>query len=369
VDLDGSVLVATEDSVFRLGSTDAPVSPVGTAEPALGRILDDVVAAAAKTFLAVAPSLQDWLPSTGANARDRASTPRFIARVDRGPDGTLLVQGGSRKNDTETIAVFDDDRWTVLPQLPPTESGVAPDTYDPVWAADGSLWVGTERGLGRYADEGWTHVPWEAIAPRAAAQRAIGFGPARSLASTLGGDLWVGVGQSLSRYRDGEWTEFEPLAPYLEDVPADGIAADSLDLDIGADDTMWALISMSADDGPDGGLYLLRRQVDRWSAYPVDDLMAGTSLHSERIAVADDGAALLLVGPPPRDAERQPEPIRLLRFDGLVAQELARLPGERRYRIADVGPDGSVWLIGGAIDDRETDRLHLITPNASALPG
>jgi hypothetical protein len=361
--------VATEDSVFGLGSTDAPVSPEGTAGEALGRIFDDVMTAAAETSLAIAPSLRDWLPSTGASPHDGAGTPRFIARVERGPDGMLLVQGGSKRNDTETLARFDNERWTVLPQIPPVSSRVAPDTYDPVWAADGSLWVGTERGLGRYTDEGWTHVTWEAIAPRAAAQRAIGFGPARSLASTLGGDLWVGVGQSLSRYRDGEWTEFEPLAPYLEDVPADGIAADSLDLDIGADDTMWALISIRADDGPGGGLYLLRRQDDGWSVYRLDVHIAGTSLHSERIAVADDGAALLLVGPPPRDAERQPEQIRLLRFDGVVAQELARLPGERRYRIADVGPDGSVWLIGGAIDNRETDRLHLITPNASAPPG
>jgi hypothetical protein len=315
VSTDGAVVVATERGIVELDSSDAAARPRGT--------------------------------------------PRFVARVDVAPDGTLLVRGGGRRNERDMMAFFDGQRWTVLPKIPTRYRTAAPDAYDPHLAGDGSLWVGTQRGLARYADRTWTHVPWKSFAPRAAARRTIGFGVGRSLDSTAEGDLWVGVGHTLSRYHDGAWTEFEPLASHLDDVRGD-MAADTLDLAIGAEGTLWGLTSIRAEDAEVSGLFLVRRRADDWSVHRLDDVVRDSSLHSERIAADDDGAVLLLAGPRPRDVERRPDEIRLVRFDGVTVQELARLPGGRRYRIADVGPEDAVWLIGGTRDGREADRLHLV---------
>ena len=130
---------------------------------------------------------------------------------------------------------------------------------------------------------------------------------------------------------------------------------DAYDLVIGADDTLWAL----------SGDFLVRRTSSGWDVTSLPDVLPGMQRASQHIAVDDAGAVLLLVRPSEAAAEGVAKDIRLVRYDGETTSELARLPGEAGFRIADVGPDGSVWLIGGSSEGRYFDRIHVIPSAAS----
>lgn len=316
---DGRVLVTSTDSLFELGSSTAPI--------------------------------------------DTREVMNKVQRVDLMPDGTPLISGGKRLGLRDTMAVLDGREWRLLPSYPRFDGLYADDLHDPSWAADGSMWVGVPKGLGRYADGVWEHVPREEFAPAAFKARTSALGATKSLAATADGEIWVGTGQTLSQLEDGVWREYAPLDP--DGTVADGqLSGASRDLDIGRDGTLWSLLHGRRPGTGESGAFLVRRVDEEWAVFPLDDLAPGMMPDPQHVLVDDDGAVLLLL----RSASQGPAGVRLVRFDGTTMSELARFPVGLRYRLADVGADGTVWLIGGSVSGRIADRIHIVPGPGMAAP-
>jgi hypothetical protein len=304
---------------------------------------------------------------------DTSGEMKHLARIDFASDRTMIIRGGERKVDKNLVAIREDDRWLSLPDYDLDTPGGGPprDLNDPVIAADGSLYVGVPGGLGRFDGDAWASVSRKLTSPLATAVYAGPFGPTKGLVVTEDGTIWVGIGHTLSEYRDGTWIEHEPLAGYLDEL-LDGLPdderfeADLMDLGIGRDGTLWALARFSAQSASRGGIALVRGDAAGWTVFPLDEVASGSVPDAWNILVDDDGAVLLLLADRARSAVPRPDGARLVRFDGETLTGLARLPSGLGFRLTDVGPDGTVWLIGGYPKGRPFDRVHLVTPQAEA---
>lgn len=357
----------------RLGELELQVEPVGVgALRVLGdgvndldqTIADVAVGPDGATVVATLDGVR-WLGSSAPPVETSEQVP-LLSRVALSADGGILVTGGERLDQQSTAAAWDGDGLTVLPvygQSDPRHVGSA-DIYDPSWDGSGTLWVGVSGGVGSLQDGAWVHHSRYEYAPIVASYRAISHGATRSLAADPDGDLWVGTGQTFSRYHDGRWTEHDPLGDVVDSLvgpDGKGLVAQPLDLKIDGDGAMWAITSLYVNARSGGATMLVRRVGEEWSLYPLESVAPREALESQHIAV-HDGAVYLLVVEPTRETDRPPAQPRVLRFDGTATQELARLPAGLGYRLADVGPDGTVWIVGGSAERRRADRVHIVTP-------
>lgn len=362
----------------RLGQLELQAEPVG--EGAL-RVLSDGINDLDQTIAdvavgpdgaAVVATLDGftWLGSSAPSVETSQHVP-LLSRVELAPDGGVLVTGGEKLEGRNIAAVWDGVRLTRLPAyaLSSPHDVSAADIHDPTWDANSTLWVGAAGGVGSLEGDTWEHRSRYEYAPIAASYRAVSHGDTRSLAADPDGGLWVGTGHTFSHYRDGRWTEHDPLHDVVDSLvgpDGEGLVAQPLDLKIDEGGTMWALTRLTADGRSGGATILARRVGDAWSLYPLESVAPGLGLESQHLAV-HDGAVFLLVVESTRQKDQPPAQPLVLRFDGTATQELAQLPAGLGYRLADVGPDGTVWIVGGSAERRRADRIHIVPPESSTV--
>lgn len=320
----------------------------------LDQTIEDVAVGSDGAVVVAAATSLFGLGST-APAIEASGQVERINRVDLAPDGSWLIRGGERMNRMDAASWLVDDAWVALPPyaLPGPQGSGPRDMHDPVWDADGSLWVAVAGGVGRLDGDVWAHTPRNEMAPIASVPYERSFGPTRSLASTPSGELWVGYAHTLSELAGAGWLEHDPLEPFLD---VDG-SATSIDLGIGPEGTLWALIESGRRGSVPWQYFLVRRQAETWTVFGLDEVLPDMGLGSRHILVDDEGAVILLLGAHAA-ADRPGD--RIVRFDGTTTTELGQLPAGLGYRLADIGPDGTVWLIGGSAAGRYADRIHIL---------
>ena len=359
----------------EIGGLDLLAEPVGTGA---WRVLSDSIHDLDETIVDVAVSpdgstvaaTMDRLLWLGSDAQPVSTTTHvpWPNRVDIAPSGDLFIRGGERQYRKDVLVALDGGQLTRLPGYGRSDSrgSGSEDIYDPSWDAEGTLWVGVSGGVGALVDGAWDYRSRYEYSPLAASTAAVSYGAARSLATAPDGDVWIGSGPTFAQYRDGRWIEHDPLRGVVESLDGadgDALVATPLDLKIDESGTMWGLTKLAVGGLMADATVLVRRIGDEWTVYPFDSVAPGEGLESQHIAV-HDGAVVVLVGGSSREPGTEPSEPRLLSFDGLTTTELARLPAGLGYRIADVGPDGTVWIVGGSAEGRYADRLHVVAPQA-----
>lgn len=368
---------APDPVALQIGGWDLLAQPAGTGA---WRVVGDGIHDLDETIVDVAVSPDGatvvatmdrllWLGSDEQPVSITTHVP-WPNRVDVAPSGDLLIRGGERRYRKDVLVALDGDRLTRLPAYrridSDSQTSGSEDVYDPSWDAEGTLWVGASGGVGTLVDGGWEYRSTYEYSPLAASTTVVSYGATRSLAAAPDGDVWIGSGPAFAQFRDGRWIEHDPLRPVVESlVGSDGdpLVATPLDLKIDDSGTIWGLTKLAVGGRTADATTLVRRIGDEWSVYLLDSVAPGEGVASQHIAV-HDGAVLVLVGRSSLEPGAEPSETRLLRFDGLTTIELARLPAGLGYRIGDVGPDGTIWIVGGSAERHHADRLHIVPPRA-----
>lgn len=146
---------------------------------------------------------------------------------------------------------YDGDEWTTHTR----DDGLPHDDVWSVAAADGAVWAGTDGGLARFADGEWTTFDEELPHLRVT-----------SVAVAADGAVWAITGDpgspygGLVRVDDGDWTVWNRG----EHFDGDRVA----EVATGPDGGVWLVtekVPRGADDPPDGGHRLLRRDGEAWT--------------------------------------------------------------------------------------------------------
>lgn len=128
------------------------------------------------------------------------------------------------------IAVFDGEN--VTQQYTAQDDGLTSDSVLSMLAAsDGSLWVGTDKGLDHLtADENWEHFP-------IGSPFADDLGGITDIAEDANGAIWVstaGEGNLVRRFADGQWQRFGEGDPGVN-LPGDFVQS----ITVGPDGSIW----------------------------------------------------------------------------------------------------------------------------------
>ncbi|MBM4430704.1 MAG: hypothetical protein FJ026_10215, partial [Chloroflexi bacterium] len=257
-----------------------------------------------------------WFATVGGVSRYDARTWQTPVRetirvLARGPDGDLLVgsaEGGLRRFDGRTwhsilspddgdrvgfpsdriaalywaegtlwvgtdgwgFARFDGQEWKVFSSA---EHGLAADAIFAIeQTRDGTLWIGTYRGLSRYDGRRWETVT-AANTPGLASDSIL------TLLEDEQGILWVGTREGVSRHDGQQWLE-----PLTRDNS--GLAANEVRAILQSDDgALWFGTWASG---------VSRYQDGEWTTYTVADGLAANGV----VAIAEDSHGGLWFGTP-----------------------------------------------------------------------
>ena len=302
------------------------------------------------------------------------------------PDGTLHTFEGS------TVVKVD-------PETPEpgqaTGSGsdglhaIGPDRSDPRFhgtsiaiGPDGDIWASWIRdsemnpgasSVMRFDGEAWTeHGTPDGLA----GVRALGNGAfVCDIAARERDIVWCGVcgaggagfgDGALVRFDGTTWTEVDPFAAI--DRP-DLRVSDVQSLALGPGGTLWAMtITNTASsihgegnpsaqwlDDPLRGPVLVHFDGERWTAYPIDEVVADADpLYLFAASMVVDAMGTLWLGAD--HSNLQTGASALVSFDGTTATRYPSIAGARALA---VGPGGGVWVAN-------RDGLYVITPEAVA---
>jgi len=197
-----------------------------------------------------------------------------ISAIVQTRDGTLWV--GTPKG----LSRFDGQRWETLTAAN-THLGLVDDwIWTLVEDRDGILWVGTKGGVSRYDGQRW-------LEPFTRANSGLGADEVRAILQSRDGALWFGTwAGGASRYSEGEWTTY---------TVADGLAANGI----------YAL----AEDS-NGGLWFgtlsgaTRYDGRTWRSYTTADGLASNVVR----AVYVDGGGVIWLGTESGLSRYQPDP-------------------------------------------------------------
>jgi signal transduction histidine kinase/CheY-like chemotaxis protein/ligand-binding sensor domain-containing protein len=287
---------------------------------ALDRIFLRLLAGAALSLLAAAPSLAFGLATSLSEVPGPAGRPafRFFGSEQGLPQTTpqafaVDARGFLWTGTYDGAAVYDGRVWKAVDMPNREESNVI---HDILAGADGSMWFATTIGLAHLQDGQWTLLGVNAGLP---SNRILCLAEERDGSRNV---LWVGTDKGLARWDGSTWSVF--------DVRATGLPHERI----------TSLLALRTEQGPvlwvGTDLGLARRAGGRWTAFPaggglpearVSALVEGHSGGRSLLWVATDGGGVV-------------------RYDGeeWIAEE--GLPSNRVLSLAllDSGAGDELWV-------------------------